>query len=569
MKFFSKIFNLGTHSHYPEKLNEKIRLSNKFALFLAVSALPYYPMFFELKLPYTVELLNVCIVGYCLTFFFNALNLRTFSRIYLINYFNLMIFAYAMLFQNRTGIKLCYFSTACFTFYLFRNTEWKSLSFSLAGSLSAFLAVEFGYMPVWVSPFDLGNPEHPLNHGIAVTAFLLTAGSTLLYFFEIRRYEKKLSAASEQKSLFLSTMSHEIRTPLNVIIGMTNLLIENSYPQAEQQNFLSSIRMSSDHLLSLVNEVLDFERIEQGKVSLDLKPADLKIIIKKVEKIITPLAEEKNLAFTAVMKNSDDPIFLADERRLTQILLNLLGNSVKFTKKGSVSLLAEILEDSKEQSLFQFTIRDTGPGISKEDRKRIFETFYQTADNDNAHLGFGLGLSITLRLLNLCDSELIVESEPGLGSSFSFRIKFRKTQLLPEAKLSFIQDISGLRILAADDNELNMILLEQLLLKWKIQITRAENGKTLVSTFEKNPSDFDCILTDSHMPIMGGIEAVKRIRKNFPEIPIYLVSADATMELEKAASEAGADGVITKPIIMSSLYDIMLKVYSRKSSVLK
>ncbi|HQI20312.1 MAG TPA: ATP-binding protein, partial [Leptospiraceae bacterium] len=504
---------------------------------------------------------------YCATLVFNALKWNAFARVYMISFFNLMLYAYAMMFQVRTGLKLCYFATATFSFSLFRSVEWRLLVVSLIGSAFAFVAVEFGIMPGWISAIDLGDPEHPLNHAIALTALSLTIGSSLLYFAEVRNYEKKLFAASEQKSLFLSTISHEIRTPLNVIIGMTGLLGDRGLSNQEKDSYVGSIQKSSEYLLSLVNDVLDFERIEKGKVSLDLKAANIKDLFATVKNIMTPLAREKNLSLTVSYPEQAGTYYVFDGRRLSQILINFLANAIKFTGSGGVALDVTVDKEERDFCVLRFRVVDSGSGISREDQARILEPFFQVSGSSSIQPGFGLGLSIARELLRLYGAEISVQSEPGKGSIFAFSLRLEKATGASDERNREEHRLPGLHVLAADDSELNLLVLQKMLGLWDVQVTQVVNGRELVSTYAADSAKYDCVLVDSHMPLMGGVEAAHELKNRNPDLPVYLVSADATMELERAALAAGANGVITKPINVSTLYNVMLQVQKKKGKI--
>ncbi|MGN0322951.1 MAG: ATP-binding protein [Oliverpabstia sp.] len=370
--------------------------------------------------------------------------------------------------------------------------------------------------------------------------------------------------ANRAKTTFLNNMSHDIRTPMNAIIGFTNIALKQE-PKPEVRNCLNKISNSSEHLLTLINDVLDISRIESGKVKFAPIPVDIRKVADTVLGIMQGFLHDRSIVFRTNLEVPETPYVLADAVRIREVLVNILGNAVKFTEDGG-SIEFETSyhpgEDDRHM-MVQYRIADTGVGMTEEFAEHIFDEFSQEENSARTqYKGTGLGMAITKRYVDLMSGTICVESEKGRGSTFIVEISLELTdgenvqkQDLPIAKTN----LRGVKVLLAEDNELNaeiaMVQLEEL----GIQVTRAADGKEAVKIFAENPADtFDLIFMDVMMPEMNGYEATAAIRaiKERPDarrIPIIAMTANAFAEDVQASLDAGMNGHIAKPIVMDEV----------------
>ena len=386
--------------------------------------------------------------------------------------------------------------------------------------------------------------------------------------------KEKAMIANKAKDEFLSTMSHEIRTPLNAVIGVSHLLIMED-PKKEQMENLKALKYSSEHLLSLVNDILDFNKIASG--SLELEEADFSLdqILVGLKSIFERKAQQKNITFV-VRKAPDVPdVLLGDTTRLTQVLTNLVNNGIKFTKRGGVVLDISNVSEREEYSELKFVVEDTGIGISDKKRTQIFQPFAQAETNTTRKYGgTGLGLAISKQLIEIMDSELQLESEEEVGSIFSFKLKFKKSCSLPlingEDETTVMEELlvslKGMHVLIVDDNRLNTMVVQKLLSKWDASYDMAENG--LIALKKSTSNRYDLILMDLQMPVMNGYEASRSIRDTHnslnKDVPIYALSASTGANIRREIADSGMDGLIHKPFNPRKLYNILLKIQRNK-----
>jgi PAS domain S-box-containing protein len=382
---------------------------------------------------------------------------------------------------------------------------------------------------------------------------------TMIRIEEARVIAEKSAKA---KTTFLSNMSHEIRTPLNVILGLSELFNRKDFTGDEKEyENIEAIRFSTENLLMIVNDILDFSKIEAGKLNVQKVDFNFTELISNLRKGFKIKAEEKGLDFSMNLTNAIPKYIVGDQYRLSQILHNLIGNAIKFTPKGyiNVNIESKTLEDKSVQ--LYFTIEDSGYGIPKENLENVFESFYQTYHSDEKPTGTGLGLSITKELVSLLGGNLTLKSEPNVGTSFSFDLNYKVSDL-SDLELQNTQNINHnlrhKRILVAEDNKLNQLFIKQLLKKWDAETTIVGNGQEAVETVKMQ--DFDLILMDIQMPILDGLEATAAIRALEPtknDVPIVACSADVFPESRQKAEEAGVNYYITKPISAKSINEIL------------
>ena len=362
---------------------------------------------------------------------------------------------------------------------------------------------------------------------------------------------------SKAKETFLSVMSHEIRTPLNAVIGMSHILMDDNPAESQIEN-LKILEFSAQNLLNLINDVLDFTKIETGNMVLESVNVNLKDLVSHTLNSLQFKPAEKAVILKSEIDHRIPTYVMGDNTRLYQILINLLGNSIKFTEKGEVKLKVDLFEENKKSVKVRFEIRDTGIGIAPDKIDYIFLSFTQAnTDTTRKYGGTGLGLAITKSLLGLHNSQILVESELGKGSVFSFIIEFNRSvqsNLQVENKTQ-IQPLSG-NVLVVDDNEINRLLASKILAKWGVQVDFAENGKIALEKAQVN--NYDLILMDIHMPVMDGVEASKAIRKlrgHHSRVPIIALTASLFANELETISECGMDGFVIKPFVPIDLYN--------------
>ena len=374
--------------------------------------------------------------------------------------------------------------------------------------------------------------------------------------------------SAKAKSDFLARMSHEIRTPMNGIIGMTEITLKDGQTEERRIDCLRKIEHSSEYLLGLINDILDMSKIESGKMRLIEEKCNLMEMIQGLHPLLEAKLNENNIQYIADIQLKNH-WFLADSLRLNQVLINLLGNALKYSKPdGHVWLTVRETEEEKGFSNLYFQIRDDGIGISLENQQLIFRQFEQADNSDNARKqGTGLGLAISRRIVRMMDSDIKLESEPGKGSSFSFSVKLQPVSGEKTTVTSQPEEISfpGKRILVVEDNELNMEIICTILENYGIETEQAVNGKEAVRRMEESvPGYYDMIFMDIMMPEMDGLEATRTIRnldrKDCKKIPIYAMSANAFDEDVKRSLASGMNGHLSKPVNLQVLEKTLQKV---------
>ncbi|WP_255571194.1 ATP-binding protein [Halomarinibacterium sedimenti] len=389
----------------------------------------------------------------------------------------------------------------------------------------------------------------------------------------IRESKVHAERIAKAKSTFLSNMSHEIRTPLNVILGLTEILqkTKNLDEKLIRKN-LHGIDFSAKNLLSIVNDILDFSKIEAGKLSLQSIDFNLRKVVENLADGFSIKAKEKGLELHATIEENVPDIVIGDQYRLNQILNNLISNAIKFTKHGNIGIAIKLLKQNENDLVLQFMVTDTGIGISSENLKKIFDSFYQVDNMENSG-GTGLGLAITRELIYLHEGEFNAESELEKGSKFTFTIPYKKSSLISLADSSkcsvdSTKKLDGLKVLVAEDNEMNQFYIKQLLKKLNVEADIAENGKEAVDILKSKKDTYDLVLMDMHMPVMNGMEAISHIRKlngtTVKKLPIVACSADVFPEARKNAIKAGIDFYLTKPLSEDAIKEVLYWLVSDK-----
>lgn len=397
---------------------------------------------------------------------------------------------------------------------------------------------------------------------------------TIIDITNLKTTEIELQEASEAKDRFLSTMSHEIRTPLNAVTGLANILLMDDHMPEQEEN-LKALKYSGEHLLGLINDLLDFSKIKSGKLKLVEKEFNLEVLLKNIHSNFAHKADKKELQFEVKWCNKTPFLVIGDGIKLSQVLKNLLSNSFKFTEHGGIKLTVNNLGVKNNRVDLEFKVIDTGIGIVKEKQETIFESFMQeSAETSVKYGGTGLGLAICKRILKLQNSDLEVVSEPGKGSTFSFTLSFKISNRLSTYTPDLIQTQPTykplhLKILVAEDNKMNVLILKKFLQMWKVDYTLAYNGEEVIEIYNKK--DFDLILMDLQMPVMNGYEATKVIRgfsdKDKANIPIVALTAFAQADIKAKIQKYRMNGFMSKPFNPIELYNLLATYCYNKSTV--
>jgi signal transduction histidine kinase/DNA-binding response OmpR family regulator len=375
---------------------------------------------------------------------------------------------------------------------------------------------------------------------------------------EAEKAQQEAERANRAKSIFLATMSHEIRTPLNGVLGMAALLAETEL-KPEQQDYTDTIRSSGEALLTVINDILDFSKIESGNMELDVHDFDLRQCIEEVMDLFSAKASQKNLDLVYEINQHAPTQISGDSHRLRQILLNLVGNAMKFTHSGEIFVGVDLLQREGDNIELIFNVRDTGIGIPADKVTRLFRAFSQVdSSTTRKYGGTGLGLVISQRLVELMGGNISVKSEPGVGTNFSFTITSAVSQQSIRQYVYFnTAGNEGKKVLVVDDNSTNLSILQNQLEQWKLAVQCASSGKEALSILSQ-AGDFDLVISDMQMPEMDGVQLAKTIKQAYSTLPIILLSSIGD-ESKKKYPELFSE-VLNKPVKQQQLFRVVQSV---------
>lgn len=423
--------------------------------------------------------------------------------------------------------------------------------------LMVFLVINLNYFQI------VNTQKWIVFAGYVLFFFLQSLVLSHRFAFTLRKAADEAREGLKAKTEFLSTMSHEIRTPLNVVIGMAHLLLRDK-PRKDQVKNLNVLLFSANNLLSIVNDILDYNKIEAGKINFEMVPMDISSIAQHITGGLSSKAVEKNISLHTEINSRIDRKIIGDPTRTSQVIFNLVHNAIKFTEQGSVVLSIQAVKFTEDKVTLAISVADTGIGIEKEKQQLIFDRFTQAdSSTSRSYGGTGLGLAITKRILELQGVVLNLSSEPGKGSKFYYTQTFSLSDepvnlgedinrnVVPEKQL---QDVP---ILVVEDNPFNIMVAQSLLERSGAFVEVATNGEEALAKIQ--PGKYRLVLMDLNMPVMDGFEATRRLRARGLTLPVIALTASLPAEVEKDVQSAGLTDIVVKPFNPDDLFRVLLK----------
>ena len=449
---------------------------------------------------------------------------------------------------------------------------------SMAGMIRDLYEKCGGHAVNWQGDISFGRVNRVSFHGfVSIVSFeyseapfvkisILDITTLKIAEFETLQAKEKAEKAAATKARFMSNMSHELRTPLNAIIGTTHLLIQDNEPLQESEHF-KVLKDSSEHMLQLVNAVLDFSKLDEGKLEFIHESFDLVTALQQAADSFSMVVQQKGIRLVLEADAlPEGKKIVGDEMRLKQVLLNLLSNAVKFTDMGSVTLKTRVGDISESGVEIYFAVVDTGIGIPPEKLNVIFESFTQAdAETTRKYGGSGLGLSICRELVKKMGGELQVASAPDTGSVFHFTLRLpfeQRVMIVPKEKLMGLQKLNGVKVLLVEDNAVNMKIARRFLQSWGAAVDTAENGHVAWELFKKH--SYDLLLVDLEMPLMDGKELVTQVRKVNKDIPAIAFTAAVYDNMYEDLHNHGFNGYLHKPFRPDEMHRNILRHLVKK-----
>ncbi|MFD1139581.1 ATP-binding protein [Larkinella insperata] len=458
------------------------------------------------------------------------------------------------------GLMIIYIGYAFHVYWLAARRKRPGAKYSLM-STGVLLAV---FIVIILKYFQIAIPENiVLFLGYIGFFFLQSLVLSYRFAFTLRQAKEQAEEGLRVKNEFLSTISHEIRTPLNAVIGLNHLLRQDN-PRPDQLQHLDVMLYSANNLLHIVNDILDLNQIEAGKIALESVPMDPARILQNVVSSFQAVAREKSLALNLTIDPRFTPNVVGDPNRLAQVVSNLVQNAIKFTEQGGVVVSLTVDEQQTQTTTLTFAIEDTGIGIAPEKQQLIFNRFTQVDSSlSRTYGGTGMGLTISHKILQLQQVELRLQSQPGRGSRFYFTQTFPRVAAPAPEPLKVNKSVSGnkplhgITILLVEDNAMNVLLAKNILSKLGATVDVANNGQEAVNMLDSTKHRL--VLMDLQMPVMDGYEATRIIRKRNETLPIIAVTASLAQEIGERANDAGLDEVLVKPYSPGNLAQVILK----------
>ncbi|GAB3197286.1 PAS domain S-box-containing protein [Pontibacter aydingkolensis] len=412
------------------------------------------------------------------------------------------------------------------------------------------------------------------GHITGVTGFAVDITERVKNERELLKAKEVAENSSRIKEQFLANISHEIRTPMNGIIGLANVLRKTEL-EPEQQKYLNAIRKSADNLMQIINDLLDFSKISSNQFAFEEVQFNLAELVQDIVDLMDNKAREKQNQLTTHI-GDDVPLQVnGDPLRLRQVILNLVSNATKFTQNGKIKILVNALEEHAETIVLEFTVEDTGIGIPPEKHKAVFESFNQGSnDTTRKYGGTGLGLTISKNIVEMQGGTISVRSQPQAGSAFTFSIPFKKVhnpeQLAAESAIeeeeeTFLNKLSGIKVLLAEDNEINQLLLTTILANWGVETDVVTNGLDALEKAFSKP--YDLILMDMQMPVLDGYEAIEQLRASAcvnASLPVISLTAHAAHDEIKKCLASGATAYLSKPFDTNDLFKTIVKLINQE-----
>lgn len=581
-KRYSVFLNLGVHDGLPPYEAKLVRFTN----FLESFSLTFYFLYMGVSfLLHSVFCINICIFlifAGVLGIYCNYIRSYWMARSIFATSFSLALFL-ACNSLNIGGSFFALFFPIFISYALYYDlnngikTGLVSLLITLACAVGSYALPHHLFFKVELQA-EYGNILSLVNYTLSILITLnfiifiighiSKTGKLLMEDIQRESQQKqeleeariKTEEAAKAKSRFLSNISHEIRTPLNGIIGTVNLMSEELHLPHQTQH-LEVLKYSSEHMLNLVNDVLDFSMIDTGKLELAEEEFNVKEMIDRVCTVFKHQFHNKNIQFECTIDEKVNKRFKGDEMRLKQVLSNLIGNALKFTIEGKVSVKASVQAMTTGNAIIDFSVEDSGIGMSAEQQRVIFDAFSQVETSTTRKFGgAGLGLSISNRLVNMMGGEIKVVSTPRRGSRFFFSVNLPFTETLKEldkvGKTRQLQPLSGIKLLIAEDSHVNMTITRNFLKRWEIIPDEAVNGKEALELFHQNTYHF--LLIDLDMPEIDGYEVLRELRKKDPKVPAVAFSAGVQSNMKENLIKFGFTDFLQKPFKPEDLHAMII-----------